>query len=180
MGIGCSTHTTSNLRGNNNVITIFPRAHPAPDDHLGIATNVTRNPGRVNICRINKVAAAREVSVQHSKRGLLVMNPAKNVATQAKCCYFQVRPAKLTCQHKNPSIHSSMCSAVGVRLQAALSQHYTVYHWRAFPHSKAQPAGCRTMTQLRRPTLSGPSISRKRHESVMNIVMGSGLSTIHN
>src|SRR5258708_14698109 len=153
MSIGCSTHTTANLCGNDNVITIFPRAHPAPDDHLGFATNVTRNPGRVNICRVNKVTAACEVSVQHRKRGLLVSSPAKNVATQAKCCYFQIRPAKLTCQHKKPLLFIHRCAVLWeYSLQAVLPQHCTVYYSRAFPHSKAQLARCQATTQLRRPT----------------------------
>jgi hypothetical protein len=44
----------------------------------------------------------------------------------------------------------------------------------ALPHAKALPAGCETTAQLRRLTLSDTSIRRKRHESVMSIVMGSG------
>src|SRR5437879_4897129 len=125
MSIGCSTHTTANLRGNDNAITIFPLAHPAPDDHLGFATNVTRNPGRVNICRIDKITAAREVSVQHRKRGLLVSSPAKNIATQAKCCYFQVRPVKLTYQHKKSLLFIHQCA---VLWKAAASRIPTVLH----------------------------------------------------
>ncbi len=46
---------------------------------------------------------------------------------------------------------------------------------RAVPHSKAQLAGCGATPQLMDLALSGPSIRRKRHESVMSIVMGSGL-----
>jgi hypothetical protein len=38
---------------------------------------------------------------------------------------------------------------------------------RAFPHSKAQPAAFRATTQVMRLALSGPSIRRKCHESVM-------------
>ena len=42
---------------------------------------------------------------------------------------------------------------------------------RAFPHSKAQPAGFRATTQLMHLALSDPSLRRKRHESVMSLVM---------
>jgi hypothetical protein len=45
---------------------------------------------------------------------------------------------------------------------------------RAFPHSKAPSAGFWTTPQLTRLALSSTSIRRKRHESVMSIVMGSG------
>jgi hypothetical protein len=41
--------------------------------------------------------------------------------------------------------------------------------------SKAHPAGFRTIAQLRRLALSGPSIKRKVHESVMSSVTGPGL-----
>src|SRR5260370_31228794 len=44
---------------------------------------------------------------------------------------------------------------------------------RALPHSKALPTGCGATAQLRRLTLSGTSISRKRHESVMSSAMNS-------
>jgi hypothetical protein len=40
-------------------------------------------------------------------------------------------------------------------------------HLRAFPHAKVQPAGFRAPPQLTRLALSGPTIRRKRHESVM-------------
>ncbi len=51
----------------------------------------------------------------------------------------------------------------------------TTAYSRAFPHSKAQPAGfgATPTPQLRRLALSNPSIWRKRHESAMSIVMGS-------
>jgi hypothetical protein len=48
---------------------------------------------------------------------------------------------------------------------------------RACPYAKAQPAGCRATTQLRRLTLSGTSIKRKCHESVMSIVMSIVMSS---
>ncbi len=44
---------------------------------------------------------------------------------------------------------------------------------RAVPHAKAQLAECGATAQLLDLALSGPSLSRKRHESVMSIVMGS-------
>jgi hypothetical protein len=46
---------------------------------------------------------------------------------------------------------------------------------RAFPHSKAQPAAFRAMTQMMRLALSGPSIRSKCHASAMSLVMESGL-----
>ncbi|SRR6266446_7648685 len=45
---------------------------------------------------------------------------------------------------------------------------------RAFPHSKAHPAGLGATPQLTRLTLSSASIRRKRHQSAMGSVMGSG------
>src|SRR5262249_51461290 len=45
---------------------------------------------------------------------------------------------------------------------------------RAFPPSKAHLAGGRATPEVMRLVLSGPSIRRKRHESVMDTVMGSG------
>src|SRR5437016_5984910 len=42
-------------------------------------------------------------------------------------------------------------------------------HLRAFPNSKALPAGFGATPQLRRLALSDTSIRRKRHESVMSI-----------
>jgi len=44
---------------------------------------------------------------------------------------------------------------------------------RAFPHSKAQLEEFLTTTQVTRLVLSGNSISRKCHESVMSSVMES-------
>jgi Ran GTPase-activating protein (RanGAP) involved in mRNA processing and transport len=46
---------------------------------------------------------------------------------------------------------------------------------RAFPHSKAQLEEFLTTTQVTRLALSGNSISRKCHESVMSSVMESGV-----
>ncbi len=49
---------------------------------------------------------------------------------------------------------------------------------RAFPHSQAQSAGFGAIAQRMHLALSGPNVSRKRHESVMssamNSTMGSG------
>jgi len=44
---------------------------------------------------------------------------------------------------------------------------------RAFPDSKTHPAGFAVTTQLTHLALAGPSMTRKRHESVMSPVMGS-------
>ena len=45
---------------------------------------------------------------------------------------------------------------------------------RAFPHSQAQSAGFGATAQRLHLALSGPSISRKCHESVMSSNMGNG------
>jgi len=51
---------------------------------------------------------------------------------------------------------------------------------RVFPHAMAHPAGFGTTPQLTRLALSAPkSIRRKRHESVMSSVMGSGLKVCY-
>jgi hypothetical protein len=45
---------------------------------------------------------------------------------------------------------------------------------RAVPRAQAHPAGFGVTPQPTRLALSVPSIRRKRHESVMSLVMGSG------
>jgi hypothetical protein len=47
----------------------------------------------------------------------------------------------------------------------------------AFPHSKAHPAGLRATPQVMHLVLAGTIIRRKRHESVLRCVMGSGSSS---
>ena len=46
---------------------------------------------------------------------------------------------------------------------------------RGVAHSKAQSARCGATAQLMHLALAGPSLRRKRHESVMSFVMGRGL-----
>jgi hypothetical protein len=48
---------------------------------------------------------------------------------------------------------------------------------RTWPHSKAQPTGFGVTTQLRHLVLPQISLRRKRHESVMNLVMVYGVLT---
>src|SRR5215467_13040164 len=54
-----------------------------------------------------------------------------------------------------------------------MSEHASVAR-RACPRAKAHPAGFETIPHLALLPLSGLSIRRKRHESVISIVMGSG------
>ena len=65
------------------------------------------------------------------------------------------------------TLHWSVASAWEVPLPV-------LQYLRGFPHAKAQLAGCEATVQLRCPALSGPSLRRKRHESVMGCVMCHG------
>ena len=62
---------------------IAPRLHPGADDLLGLATDMSRCPGRVGICRVDEVAAHVRVRIQDVERRRTVGGPAEDVAAQA-------------------------------------------------------------------------------------------------
>jgi len=77
-------------------------------------------------------------------------------ATDQRCAvYYCIR---LLCFFSNLplSLGRFLLHPIGIKLR------------RAFPRSKAHSAGFRATTQLTRLALSGPSLRRKRHESVMS------------
>src|SRR5260221_2540998 len=114
----------------------------------------------------------REGEIPGNYSGLLSLAPPEDSAGEcdsvAKRRHSQDRgkpcPCYTTARQARPSYsRGTPCGYPGTLFQVSTDI--------ALPNSKAQTAGCRATTQLRRLTLSGASISKKRHESATSIAM---------
>src|SRR4029079_16049049 len=63
-------------------VALAARLRPAPDDALALAAVMPRNPRRIHIRRIDRVAARIPERIQHRERRFLIRRPAKHIAAE--------------------------------------------------------------------------------------------------
>ena len=77
--------TATDLRGQNDLITVFASGDPAPDDRLRAAML-----DQVRVRRVDEVAARAGVRIEDGVRLLLISGPAEHVAAETNGKHVEV------------------------------------------------------------------------------------------
>jgi hypothetical protein len=77
-------HGAAHLGGEHDALAVAACLHPAADDLLGDTSWIALGPVRVDVGRVDEVAAGFDVRVEHGKRDRLVGRPTELHGAQAQ------------------------------------------------------------------------------------------------